>query len=53
MRASTSARRSSDPELVQRLIDAGADRTIRDGDGQTAADRMRSTQDLELLSVLE
>ena len=38
---------------VRALVNAGADRTIRDDDGHTAAERMRSTQDAELLGLLE
>ena len=48
--------RSIDKDLVTAvrvLINAGADRTIRDRDGQTAADKVRSSRDTELLALLE
>jgi hypothetical protein len=40
-------------ETVRALVNADADRTIRDNDGQTAADKVRTSQDAELLSLLE
>jgi hypothetical protein len=40
-------------ETVRALIEAGADRTIRDRNGQTAADKVRHSQDTQLLSLLQ
>jgi ankyrin repeat protein len=40
-------------ECVRALREAGADPTIRDNDGLTAAQRMRTSQDPELLGLLK
>jgi uncharacterized protein len=40
-------------ECVRVLLQAGANRTLRDRNGQTAADKVRHSQDAELLALLQ
>jgi hypothetical protein len=40
-------------ESVRLLVRAGANRTLRDRDGQTAADKVRTSRDAALLALLQ